>query len=605
MLEYVLTDMDRHFSAFIQTEAGSDSPHLKQLTSLLSNAVGTGDTCLNLLDIAGKEILLDGLPTVLPERGELHQLLQSSLVVGAPGDYRPLILDQNGRLYLLRYWEYEQELAQVLLDKGQSYPEGIDTALLNTGLDRLFPQTTAAAIDWQRVAALAAVRKKCCVISGGPGTGKTSTVIKILALLLEQPAGSSLRIALAAPTGKSAARLKESISQMKAGLECTDVIKERIPQDVSTIHRLLGYIPGSVQFRFNRDNLLPHDVVIIDEASMVPLTLMAKLVTSLKQSARFILLGDRDQLASVEAGAVLGDICGGGREEPFSREFNAFYAKMGKGHQAPLVVSETAPPPLIDSLVVLKKNYRFGDDSGIGALGQAINAGDGERALSLLTDESRSDICWQKVPQVDGLKRALRDIVVAGYGPYLGANTAADALRCFDTFRILCCLRQGQYGVSGINTLVENILAAAGLIDPHNRWYHGRPVMVTVNDYNLKLFNGDIGIIFQEEGSDAPPRVYFPAADGTVRKVPVVRLPKHETVYAMTVHKSQGSEFDRLLLLLPDRDSEGLSRELIYTAVTRAKTAVEVWGKESSFTAAVARKVSRSSGLGEALWSVG
>ncbi|MCK5913242.1 MAG: exodeoxyribonuclease V subunit alpha, partial [Desulfuromusa sp.] len=561
MLEYALTAIDRHFSAFIQTEAGSDSLHLKQLTSLLSNAVGSGDTCLNLPDIAGQEVQLDGLPTILPGYSELQKLLQSTSVVGAPGDYRPLILDPNGRLYLLRYWEYEQKLAQILLDKGQSNQEEINVALLKTGLDRLFPETASAVIDWQRVAALAAVRKKFCVISGGPGTGKTSTVIKILALLLEQAAGAPLRIALAAPTGKSAARLKESIGQMKGALKCTDAIKERIPQDVSTIHRLLGYIPGSVQFRFNQENPLPDDVVIIDEASMVPLTLMAKLVTSLKPSARFILLGDRDQLASVEAGAVLGDICGGGREESFSAEFNTLFAELGTGQQIPLTVSKKESQPLLDSLVVLKKNYRFSDAGGIGVLGQAINAGDGGRALSLLTDASRSDIGWQKVPQIDGLKRALRDIVIAGYGSYLEANTASEALQRFDTFRILCSLRQGHYGVSAINSLVENILADAGLIDPHNRWYHGRPVMVTVNDYNLKLFNGDIGIIFQEEGSNGSPRVCFPAADDSIRRVPMVRLPQHETVYAMTVHKSQGSEFDRLLLLLPDRDSEGLSRE--------------------------------------------
>jgi len=604
MLEYVLTDIDRHFSNFMQNEANSDSLHLKQLTSLLSNAVGSGNTCLNLIELEGKEILLDGLLTVIPKYDKLQNLLLSSGIVGTTGDYRPLTLDQDGRLYLLRYWRYEQELAQVLLDKAQFHNEGIDETLLKAGLDRLFPETTLAEIDWQRVAALAAVQKKCCVISGGPGTGKTSTVIKILALLLEQTAGLPFHIALAAPTGKSAARLKESISFMKDDLKCADVIKARIPQDVSTIHRLLGYIHGSVQFRFNRENPLPYDVVIIDEASMVPLTLMAKLATSLKQSSRFILLGDRDQLASVEAGAVLGDICGSGREEPFSREFNKLFSKMGTEHHAPLAVFEEYSPPLMDSLVILKKNYRFGDDSSIGTLGQAINAGDGEEAISLLTDKSRTDIHWQKVPQINDLKKTLKDIVIEGYQAYLSASTATEALRNFDTFRILCSLRQGQYGVSGINILVEDILMDAEMINPHNRWYHGRPVMITVNDYNLKLFNGDIGIIFQEEDSKESPKVCFPAADGGIRKVPVVRLPRHETVYAMTVHKSQGSEFERILLLLPDRDSEGLTRELIYTAVTRAKNAVDIWGKDSSFITAVSRKVNRSSGLGEALWPI-
>ena len=223
--------------------------------------------------------------------------------------------------------------------------------------------------------------------------------------------------------------------------------------------------------------------------------------------------------------------------------------------------------------------------------------------MALLKDDARSDVAWCGVPKPDGLKNSLADAVVAGYGAYLAADNAAEALRRFDAFRILCALRQGPYGVAGINALVEGILAENGLIDPRSRWYRGRPVLITVNDYNLKLFNGDIGIVFPDPEADGNPRVYFSSPDGGVRKVSPVRLPAHDTVYAMTIHKSQGSEFDRVLMLLPDRDSEALTRELIYTGITRGKHYVEIRGNEDVFVTAVSRRINRKSGLREALWS--
>ena len=465
-----------------------------------------------------------------------------------------------------------------------------------------FPVTGGGGADWQQVAAVAALRKRFCVISGGPGTGKTSTVVKIIALLLEQAKGAHLRIALAAPTGKSAARLGESVRLLKEKLDCTEEIRGLIPDGVSTIHRLLGPTGGSVRFRYSNDNPLPFDAVIVDEASMVALPLMAKLATALRHDARLILLGDRDQLASVEAGAVLGDICGAGRKEPFSAEFAEFLAVMAGGGQIPVEPSGSSLPPLSDSLVILKKNYRFGDMSGIGEVGRAVNNGAGENALELLRGGCRTDVTWHDVPKPNGLKKSLAEMVITGYSKYLAAETPAEALQLFDTYRVLCALRQGPYGVEGVNALVEGILAEKGLIDMNSRWYRGRPVMITVNDYNLKLFNGDVGIVFPDSETGGNPRVYFPTPDGGVRKISPVRLPAHETVYAMTIHKSQGSEFERVLLLLPAHDSEVMTRELIYTGITRAKNAVEIWGDEKVFVTAVARKIERKSGLKDALW---
>jgi exodeoxyribonuclease V alpha subunit len=413
-----------------------------------------------------------------------------------------------------------------------------------------------------------------------------------------------LRIALAAPTGKAAARLKESIRHMKNGLDCSSAIKDLIPEDVTTIHRLLGVRSGSVRFRHSEDNLLPHDVVIIDEASMVALPLMAKLVVALKNDARLILLGDRDQLASVEAGAVLGDICGSGRRDMYSLGFAGFVKRVA-GEIVPAEAVVTANGILSDSLVVLQWNYRFGVDSSIGAVSRAVNAGEGKNAFAVLIDESSIGSKWRVVPKPDKLKKALSEKIAAEYGPYLAAGSPSEALKLFDTFRILCALRQGPYGVAGMNVLAEEILTEKGLIERHSCWYSGRPVMITVNDYGLKLFNGDIGIVMPDPEHDGNLRVWFPAPEGGVRSVSPVCLPAHETVYAMTVHKSQGSEFERVLLLLPDHDSEALARELIYTGITRAKNEVEVWADEDIFVAAVSRRIDRTSGLDAALWRIG
>jgi exodeoxyribonuclease V alpha subunit len=251
--------------------------------------------------------------------------------------------------------------------------------------------------------------------------------------------------------------------------------------------------------------------------------------------------------------------------------------------------------------VILRKNYRFGADSGIGRVAGAVNAGEGGEALALLKDDTCLRMAWQNVPTVEGLKRALAERVLVGYEAYLRAKSPEEVLKKFDDFRVLCALRQGPYGVSGVTALIEEILAANGLINRRSRWYHGRPVMVTVNDYNLKLFNGDVGIILTDE-VDGSPKVYFPGSDGGVRAISPVRLPDHETVFAMTVHKSQGSEFDRVLLLLPARDSAVLARELIYTGLTRARSEVELWGDETVFLDAVRRKTERDSGLEDALW---
>ncbi len=468
-------------------------------------------------------------------------------------------------------------------------------------MDRLFPPGGQAGPDWQKAAALIGALKPFCVITGGPGTGKTTTVAKILALLLELHSAAFLRIFLAAPTGKAAARLQESLARAKKDLPVAEALKERFPAEAYTLHRLLGVLPEGGGFRHGADNPLAADAVIVDEASMVDLALLARLTAALPAGARLILLGDQDQLASVEAGAVLGDICDTGRTQGFSPSLVQVLQDVLE-EKTVWPVEESPVRGLRDCIVPLRRNYRFGADSGIGAVSRLVNAGEADAALDRIREGGGEDIGWRELPPPENLVRSLRKAVREGFSPYLKQQDPEGVFEHLQAFRILCALREGPYGVQGLNFLVEQQLRRDGLIRPEGRWYPGRPILITQNDYTLRLFNGDVGVILPDPGADQELRAWFPGEKGQWRKFPPRRLPAHETVYALTVHKSQGSEFDRVLLILPDRDNPVLTRELIYTGITRARKRVEVWGREGVFRSAVARRIRRSSGLREALW---
>ena len=600
----ILSLLDIHFASFTSRLAGRNVPELSFAAALASSYTRQGHICLDLCSMGGKRLLEGedgGNPVVCPESKDWCSKLRKTTVVGNPGEYKPLILDDRSRLYLFRYWDYQEKLADSIRRRVSEDGVNIDIALLKEKLVRLFPADLAEEIDWQRVAAFTALMKKFCVISGGPGTGKTTTVATILALLLEQASLERLRIALAAPTGKAAARLQEAIKSTKEKLPCPDSVKEAIPEEASTIHRLLRSIPGSPYFRHNAKNTLPVDVVVVDEASMVDLALMSKLIQALPSQARLILLGDKDQLASVEAGAVLGDICDTGTEHSFSESFCNDLKKV-IGYEIPIQQNGKDEPGIQDCIVPLQKSYRFGSSSGIGVVSSAVNAGDGDLAIKLLKGGKYEDIKWAELPQPNALPKVIKATVIQGYGDYLRSGDPFEIVKVFERFRILCALREGAYGVVAINLLVEQILREERLVKPDRRWYPGRPVLITSNDYNLRLFNGDMGIVLPDPSVDNDLRVFFPATGGTLRKFHPFRLPEHETVYAMTVHKSQGSEFGRVLLLLPDRESPILTRELIYTSITRAKEGVEIWGTESVLRTAVSRCIQRTSGLRDALW---
>jgi exodeoxyribonuclease V alpha subunit len=609
-----LSPLDIHFAQLMTRLSAGGEPELALAAALVSRATGQGHVCLDLQAVS--KGTPDGLAStkLLPEPGEWCEKLRKSPVVGAPGDYRPLVLDDAGRLYLYRYWEYQQKLAYGLRAKMAEAPDAWETSTLRASLDSLFP-SQGEEVDWQKVAAFAGVRNRFCVVSGGPGTGKTTTVARILALLVELTPSETLRMALAAPTGKAAARLQEAIQSAKANLHCTQEVKARIPETASTIHRLLGSITGSPYFRHNGANPLPLDVLVVDEASMVDLPLMSKLVEALTPQARLILLGDRDQLASVEAGAVLGDICQTGGKIVYSRDFahaceEACGAPLGEAFLA-----EETQEQGRDCIIELQKSYRFSGESGIALFSSKVRQNDAEGAVALLRGGVHADLAWTEPGSCAHLERAVREHVTRGFRSYLekvgelatpGREDPGRRLKeVFDAFeglRILCALREGLCGVNALNRLAEEILKDEGLIGSGRKWYVGKPVLIRRNDYTLRLFNGDVGLYLPDILTGGEPRVFFPDPGGTFRSFHPQRLPEHETVWAMTVHKSQGSEFDEIILVLPDRESPVMSRELVYTAITRAREKVTLLGPEPVLRQSILRSTRRLSGLSDALW---
>ncbi|SDX41865.1 exodeoxyribonuclease V subunit alpha [Marinobacter mobilis] len=697
-----LRALDSAMARFLDTEADAagqpPSPLLLLLVALTSHQLGRGHVCLDL-ELMAKEGFNDALSLPpedesVPDRCELpsdvlaqvtpehwQEALGHPLLVAQPGlgyDGRSPLVRAGSRVYLRRFWRYEQTVFQRLQARlgsvpGLEYPtpsQGSEAALISA-LTVLFPGHQED-VDWQKVACANAARQGFSVITGGPGTGKTTTVVKLLAALQHGAMTSAdeprvLRIQLAAPTGKAAARLNESIAGAVKGLDLgglpePELLRAAIPTEVTTLHRLLGAIPGSRRFRHDRLNPLMADVLVIDEASMVDLEMMARVLEALPDDARLILLGDKDQLASVDAGAVLGELCQRAATGHYWPSTGAWLGEV-TGYPVPRVLLDEQGKPLDQAITLLRRSYRFDEHSGIGQLAAAVNQGceggrSGEQARQLFS-AGYADLARIPVPAASADEVMARHCVEggresflnggegrqdrggaidppAGYRHYLETmkssrpdrlagievwdQWAASVLEAFGRFQVLAALRKGRYGVEGLNKQIAARLKAMGLISVTDGWYPGRPVLVTRNDYGLGLMNGDIGIALMiparqwENGQESVDpehlvlRVAFPSGDGAgdIRWVLPSRLQQIETVYAMTVHKSQGSEFDHACLVLPDRISPVLTRELVYTGITRAKFWFSLLLPDQGvFDVALARQVNRSSGLGACLFGEG
>ncbi len=601
-----LEDFDRHFANFISRLADSSNDYLKAAAILLSSLTRQGHVCLDLSSYSNaslnflsksKEEIID-----LPSASEWAEHLRQSKMVGSPGEFCPFILDSEGRLYLHRYWQYENDLARFACRRFTApLKMEFDWTQVRKSLRAFFPDPPGEGADWQRMAALAALSSQFLILTGGPGTGKTTTAVKILLFLLTIPGENIRSIALAAPTGKAATRLKQAVQESLSQMSPPQPIQDRIPLEVFTLHRLLGAHPDSVMARYNESNPLPYDLVLVDEASMIDLSLMSRLTQAVSDSTRLILLGDKDQLASIEPGRVFGDLTRGGNSPRYSNGFRRLVCNATDERIESAVHSNLTT----NSIVHLQKNYRFSANSGIYMLSRAVNRGDEKEVLGIIANGSFPDLCWTDVKGEREFFELLQKMVLEHYGPACRVNSAEEAASAFPRFRILSPLRQGPRGVERLNRMVEGFLDAQKILKWHGGWYQGQSIMVSQNHYQLKLFNGDVGFVFwqadSQENESESHQVFFPKVEGGFRRISPLRLPSHEPVWAMTVHKSQGSEFDEILLILPDRFSPLLSRELIYTALTRARRRIHICGNPEIFCQAVRNRVERHSGLSSQL----
>ena len=589
-----LRTVDRAFADALRRLDAGTAPEVLHAAALASYAVSTGHAAL---DLQRPGVLLEasGLPAPAP----WESALRDSRWVAVPASDQesdrgaPLVLEA-GLLYLRRYREYERRLAAGLRRIAAHAPTTHLPDALGPVFRALFPDALHG--DAQARAAALALARSLLLVTGGPGTGKTTTIARMLLLLVAQSqlrGADAPRIALAAPTGRAADRMAESLRHAVAAMRTLegidDALCEALPMEARTLHRLLGTIPGNPQFRHHADNPLPLDVIVVDEASMIDLPLMCKLVEAVADGARLVLLGDRDQLPSIEAGDVLAaitDAAGDAQPPAVARWL------------APLVgdvpVARAASGPLAGHRVHLRRGYRQDAALQLAPLAAALRDGDADRALELLRGGELSGVQFHEGLR-DPLAGATREPLLADWRAIAASNDPLEALQCAGRVRLLTALRDGPQGAEALNARIEEALAGAA----HARYFHGRLLLVHENDYRQHLFNGDLGVCLRDGRGDIA--AWFPDGKGGVRSLHPSTLPAHGGAFAMTVHKAQGSEAGVVWLLLPRQDARPLSRELLYTAATRARSELHVCADETVLRAALARHAIRVSGLARRL----
>ena len=613
MMEVDERAIDQTLAQWVLRRTGS--PLLASAVRAASTAEGVGHSCAQLTDPhTGAGFDAEALTT-----------LREHAWVGDGCQFTPFVLDARDRFYLWRNWQHESKLAAAILQRCKHRSLPVPADILADDLAALFSTMPSGATDWQRAAVAAVPGARFFVLTGGPGTGKTTTVVRMLLMLLRHAHACGLpalpSIALAAPTGKAAQRLVQAIAKGKAELQATlsggsdlsrdssrsqQSLQDLLPYiphaDARTLHRLLGYEPRDNSFSRGPDNPLAEDIIVVDEASMVDLAMMRQLLESLRPDAVLILLGDPGQLASVDAGSVLADIVA-------STPPNQLPSSMA-GMLAPLLqnASETTTQsrPLAGHVLTLTHSWRAGSglQRGIEAL---RGAPDPAWLDSLLGQRSHGDLHLRRCADSNDLRACVdawldrhAELLRTLLAPDIHANDALHRLR---QLQILCALRDGPFGAQGINTLIARRLGARFTIDTSHAWYHGRPGIITRNDYARGLFNGDVGIAL--EGAEGL-RVWFEVSDreghAGLRSFSPRALPAHESAWAITIHRSQGSEYhDVAVVLPPNEDNRVLTRELVYTAISRAKSHAEIWSTDASLRAALGCPIRRQGGLRDRL----
>ena len=584
----IISVLELEFVRFLKEISSDESDKVLMAAAACIFAQQKGHVCLDFDDWTDEYLFEDigsGIKITHSLKKEWKQALRQSSLVSSGNELQPLVLEDS-RLYLHRFWKFEEELCSWLEQKSSAFNK-LKEPEINAIHSLLPPSKDLFEVNWQHVALQLSFLKDLVVISGGPGTGKTFTVLNIIVAHARAHSPEKLRIALSAPTGKAARRLSESIEAGKENLNREIISSLEIPETAVTVHKLLGAGFRGNTFKFNEENHLPYDLVVIDEASMLDINMWVRLVRAIGPYTKLIVLGDKDQLASVEAGSILGDICGG--DNSFSEAVTQSL-QLVQGIDIPM--RETFPL-INDCIIFLKKSFRFDEKSGIQKFAEAVNESDSDKAISVLKDPLLDGLAWIE-PNSKSIEQLYEKYVLNHYKEFNGLQKN-QKLASSNKRKILCALRRGPYGVEHINERAERLIKRDQKLLGSREWFDSRIVMATRNDSLLKIRNGEIGIYHDREEV-----VEFEGEQKT--EVSAARLKEYEPAFAITIHKSQGSEFEEVAIILPNQLNTVLSKEILYTAVTRARLNTLIIVKEGILRKIIERTVSRKSGLGQKIW---